>query len=148
MSCGFPAGFPAGSHGFPEVFRGQKDQFMTHPPYTTASICITQRCYESAHLQTRHHLPFTVSATSPLLNWTVTRSKNIVNKSFMESFFTFSSGGASMQCWSSWLLSWLLLAYLPCESMIAMQVYHHVPHHSLLQAHHHCPLPLQCALAR
>ena len=29
MSCGFPAGFPAGSRGFPEGFRGQKDRFMT-----------------------------------------------------------------------------------------------------------------------
>ena len=29
MPCGFPVGFPVGSCGFPEVFRGQKDQFMT-----------------------------------------------------------------------------------------------------------------------
>ena len=29
MSCHFPAGFLAGSHGFLEVFRRQKDRFMT-----------------------------------------------------------------------------------------------------------------------
>ena len=107
-----------------------------HPLYTMVSFCITQRYHKSTHLHTRHHRPFTISAMSPLMNLTVTMSKNIVNKSLVVSFFTFSSGGPSMWWRSSMLLSWSLSAYIPCESMVAMQVYHDIPHCFFLQAHH------------
>ena len=52
-------------------------------------------------LHGKHHRPFTVSM-APLffLNWTVTISENIVNKSFVVFFFTDSSVGALM-IWQS-----------------------------------------------
>lgn len=54
-----------------------------------------------SHLQGRHHLPVTVLYVVPTLNFVVTHSENIVNKSHVLSFFTINSSGISVICLSS-----------------------------------------------